>query len=72
VVLLAWFGSGSDEGAGQVDVIAHALGFIVGALLGLLAARPRVRPLLQRIPQWLTGLLALAQIAIAWRLALSR
>ncbi|HTW74200.1 MAG TPA: rhomboid family intramembrane serine protease [Steroidobacteraceae bacterium] len=79
-VLLAWFGSGAGDaaggsgaagnGAGQVDVVAHAFGFIAGVLLGLVAARPLLKRLLRRLPQWLTGLLALAQIAVAWRFAL--
>ncbi|MGH8113825.1 MAG: rhomboid family intramembrane serine protease [Rhodanobacteraceae bacterium] len=76
VVLLAWFGSGSgssgSQGATQVDVVAHALGFVAGVLLGLISARPLSKRLLGRIPQWVTGLIALAQIAAAWRFALGR
>jgi membrane associated rhomboid family serine protease len=69
-VLLAWFGSGDPTTPGQVDVIAHALGFGMGLLLGAVSSRARVRSLLERIPQWLTGVLALAQIALTWYLAL--
>lgn len=69
-VLLAWFGSGSADSPGQVDVVAHALGFVVGVLLGIIAARPLVADALQRIPQWVTGLIALAEIATAWCFAL--
>ncbi len=70
VVLLAWFGSGGTDHPGQVDVVAHALGFGAGVLLGLLTARPSSKRLLRRIPQWLTGLIAIAEIATAWRFAL--
>lgn len=72
VVLLAWFGSGNGgaRGPGHVDVIAHVLGFGTGVLLGVIAARPRVRRLLAPIPQWVTGLIALAEIALAWSFAL--
>ena len=70
VVLLAWFGSGGSGSAGQVDVLAHALGFTTGALLGVLAARPVSQRLLRRVPQWATGLIALGQIALAWGFAL--
>lgn len=65
VILLGWLGSG--EGT---DVIAHLLGFCVGALLGATAAVPAARRLLDRIPGWLAGFGALASLAIAWGLAL--
>jgi membrane associated rhomboid family serine protease len=80
VVLLAWFGSGATDGTGepgagqigvaQVDVVAHALGFAAGIALGLTVALPRAQGLLQRIPQWVSGAIALAEIAAAWRLAI--
>jgi rhomboid protease GluP len=74
-LLLAWFGSGASEDAGQitgqVDVLAHALGFGMGLLLGAAAARALAQRLLRQIPQWITGLLAIGQIALAWYLALS-
>jgi membrane associated rhomboid family serine protease len=71
-VLLAWFGSGDPDTPGQVDVVAHALGFGVGLLLGAVASRPLMRKLSDQVPQWITGLLAVAQIALAWFLALGR
>jgi hypothetical protein len=43
----------------------------VGALLGATAALPRVQRLLERMPQPLSGGLALASLAIAWACALS-
>lgn len=70
VVLLAWFGSGDSTNPGQVDVVAHALGFAMGVLLGVIAALPVLRRRLRRLPQWITGLVALAQLALAWGLAL--
>ena len=69
VVLLGWTGAGG-EGT-DVDVVAHLAGFAVGALLGATAALPRYRRVLQRLPQWLTGVAALASLAIAWGWALS-
>src|SRR6185312_13817861 len=69
VVLLAWFGSGDSETPGQVDVLAHALGFGIGLLLGLVSSRAAVQRWLRRVPQWTTGLLAVAQIGLAWYLA---
>jgi membrane associated rhomboid family serine protease len=79
VVLLGWFGSGGGGGDGpegfnglqQIDIVAHAAGFLVGGLLGALAAQPSARRALERVPQWLSGLAALASIALAWALALS-
>jgi membrane associated rhomboid family serine protease len=70
LVLLAWFGSGDSSNPGQVDVLAHVLGFAVGVLFGLAVARPVVRQLLTHVPQWLTGLIALAELAAAWSFAL--
>jgi rhomboid protease GluP len=74
VILLGWTGSGggSEEGAGAegVDLVAHVAGFVVGLLLGVIAALPGYRRLLDRVPQWLTGGAALASIAIAWACAL--
>jgi rhomboid protease GluP len=67
-VLLGWFGS-AGEGT---DVVAHVLGFAVGCLLGILAALPRIGALLNRIPHWLFGLLALGELALAWSCAILR
>jgi membrane associated rhomboid family serine protease len=67
LVLLGWFGS-AGEGT---DVVAHALGFATGCLLGALAALPMVAALLSRVPQWLTGLAALGSLAVAWAWALA-
>jgi membrane associated rhomboid family serine protease len=75
VVLLGWFGAGGggedSPAVGQIDIVAHALGFLVGGVLGVLAAQPWARRALERVPQWLSGLAALASIAIAWACALA-
>jgi rhomboid protease GluP len=79
VVLLGWFGSGGGgadsgedfNGFQQIDIVAHAAGFLVGGMLGALAAQPWARQALERVPQWLSGLAALASIALAWALALA-
>jgi rhomboid protease GluP len=66
VILLGWLGS-AGEGT---DLVAHALGFIVGVLVGATAALPRIEPMLRRVPQWLAGLAAVASIFGAWACAL--
>jgi len=75
VVLLGWFGSGGggedSTTVTQIDIVAHAAGFIVGCILGALAAQPLARRILDRVPQWLSGLAALGSIAIAWACALA-
>ena len=79
LVLLAWTGTGGinlNDGSSttaapdHVDVVAHILGFAVGAAFGALAAGRRVQFWLQRIPQWASGALALGVIAISWICAL--
>jgi rhomboid protease GluP len=67
VILLGWTGS-AGEGT---DVVAHLLGFAMGALLGATAALPRWQRWLNRVPQWLTGAVAFASLAIAWGFALA-
>jgi membrane associated rhomboid family serine protease len=67
-VLLGWFGS-SGEGT---DIVAHALGFVFGCLLGAWAAMPVMERTLQRVPQWLAGAAAIASVGIAWVCALLR
>jgi rhomboid protease GluP len=67
-VLLGWFGS-AGEGT---DIVAHALGFVFGCVLGTWVALPAVQRAFDRVPQWLTGAAALAAIGIAWACALLR
>jgi rhomboid protease GluP len=72
VLLLAWTGSGGESAEGQgIDVVAHALGFAVGVLMGVLVAGRAVGNALGRLPQWLTGVLALTPVVVSWALALS-
>ena len=66
VVLLGWFGS-AGEGT---DIVAHALGFACGCVLGAAVALPAVGALFQRLPQWLAGSAALGSLAAAWWCAL--
>lgn len=66
VILLGWTGS-AGEGT---DLVAHLAGFTTGVLLGIAAAASTSRRWRERIPQWLSGAVALAQIAIAWGFAL--
>jgi rhomboid protease GluP len=67
VVLLGWTGS-AGEGT---DLIAHVAGFIVGGLLGATLALPATQAWLKRVPQWLSGGLALASLLLAWWCALA-
>jgi len=79
VVLLSWTGTGGETldqpgnvGGGQtVDVLAHALGFAVGLGAGTVAGLKTVGRVLDRVPQWLAGLLALLPLLLAWIRALS-
>jgi rhomboid protease GluP len=78
VVLLSWTGTGAqslEEPGGDagptVDVVAHALGFGVGLLAGAGAALEPASRVLSRVPQWLSGLLALVPLAVGWIRALS-
>lgn len=78
VVLLGWTGTGGESpdqpssGVGQtVDVAAHALGFATGLLAGAGAALNSVTRVLNRVPQWLVGTLALVPVAVSWFRALS-
>jgi rhomboid protease GluP len=66
VILLGWTGS-AGEGT---DLVAHLAGFTAGVLLGVAVATGASRRWLERVPQWLTGGAALAEIAIAWGFAL--
>jgi hypothetical protein len=52
--------------------VAHVLGFAFGCVLGAAAALPRVQTVLDRVPQWLAGLAAVAQLGIAWSCAILR
>jgi rhomboid protease GluP len=76
VILLGWTGSGggSEDSSGSqsenIDLFGHVAGFMVGVVLGAVAALPWCRRLLDRVPQWFAGGVAVASIAIAWAFAL--
>jgi membrane associated rhomboid family serine protease len=64
--LLAFTGTGGEN----TDILAHFIGFAVGAAIGALCARlPMPAPGRTGV-QWTAGLLSLALIAVAWFLAL--
>jgi membrane associated rhomboid family serine protease len=66
LVLLAFTGSGGPG----TDVVAHLAGFSVGALFGAAVASRSVGRALNRVPQWLTGAIALVSMTVAWCCAL--
>ena len=61
---------GGGPPAQGIDLVGHLAGFVVGLMLGAMAALPWCRRMLDRVPQWLAGAVALASIAIAWAFAL--
>jgi rhomboid protease GluP len=78
VVLLGWTGTGAESvdapvkpTGDTVDVVAHVLGFGVGLLFGAGAAFTPAARVLGRVPQWLTGSLALVPLLVAWIAALN-
>jgi membrane associated rhomboid family serine protease len=77
LLLLAWTGTGGgsveEPGSGDqsVDVAAHALGFVVGLLVGAGVSVRAVARVLDRVPQWVSGLLALVPIVVSWVRALT-
>lgn len=67
-VLFGWLGVG--DGTGRVDVLAHATGFLSGALIGWTVARTRLPERLGRGGQGLLGLGAIGLLVVGWVLAL--
>ena len=65
--LLGWLGT-AGEGT---DVVAHLLGFTVGCAFGAAAGIASVARALAFVPQWLSGFMALASLAVAWACALA-
>ena len=78
VIMLGWMGTGGLSGtdtpdviaASTTDIVAHALGFVMGAALGAVAAVGVVRKRLMTLPQWAMGLAAIALLASAWTVGL--
>ncbi|MEM8710849.1 MAG: rhomboid family intramembrane serine protease [Planctomycetota bacterium] len=67
-VLFGWLGVG--DGSGRVDVMAHATGFVAGALLGAVAGFVKLPERAGPAAQWTMGIVGLALIAGAWWIAL--
>ncbi len=74
VALLGMFGAGTQDPQSSItdstNVLSHALGFIVGALLGFAVATTRGARWLEGIPHWLAAAAMPAALLVAWALAL--
>lgn len=68
-VVFGWFGAG--DGSGRVDVLAHATGFFVGGLIGVLVSRLRLTDRLSVNQQGALAGLSLVAIAVAWTVGMS-
>lgn len=68
VVLLSYLGTGG----GRTDVLAHVAGFLAGLLLGAVYGKLGDRILMGKRAQFLLGIAAVAALALAWLLALTR
>jgi Uncharacterized membrane protein (homolog of Drosophila rhomboid) len=66
IVLLGWTGSQGEN----TDLVAHAAGFVLGAVTGSLLALPSASRLRQRTTQGIAGLATFALLAVAWIRAL--
>ncbi|MEM6674960.1 MAG: rhomboid family intramembrane serine protease [Planctomycetota bacterium] len=69
-VLFGWLGGGDDSG--RVDVLAHAMGFLVGAVIGVAVGRWDLPSKLSPVSQKGLSIVALAIIATGWAIALTR
>jgi rhomboid protease GluP len=67
VALLAFTGTGGEN----TDVLAHFVGFGIGAGIGAICARLPMPAPGRHAVQWSAGLVVVAVIAIAWALALA-
>lgn len=66
VALLAFTGTGGEH----TDLLAHLLGFVVGAGTGFGLAHMRLPPPRRAAPQWAAAGLALSVLVLAWAAAL--
>lgn len=66
VALLAFTGTGGEN----TDILAHFVGFAVGALIGALCARLPMPPPGRPAIQWAAGLASVAILTLSWVLAL--
>ncbi|MEM6569423.1 MAG: rhomboid family intramembrane serine protease [Planctomycetota bacterium] len=69
-VLFGWLGVG--DGSGRVDVLAHATGFAVGALIGVAYGRLNLAGRVTPSGQRALAVLAVAALAASWAVALTR
>lgn len=65
IVVLGLLGT-AGEGT---NLVAHALGFVMGALGGALASQAAAMKVIERVPQRLAGAAALGLVALAWIVA---
>jgi membrane associated rhomboid family serine protease len=76
VALLGMFGAGTQDPQAPVvdstNVLSHALGFAMGAALGLAVATVRGARWLEAVPVALAAVLTPAAVLAAWLLALLR
>jgi rhomboid protease GluP len=74
VALLGMFGAGAQDpqsaSSNSTNVLSHALGFLVGVLLGLAVATRRGGRWLDAIPSWLAAAAVPAALLVAWYAAL--
>ena len=74
VALLGMFGAGAQDPRAPItdptNVLSHALGFAMGALLGLGVATARGARWLAAIPRWLAAVLTPAALLGAWTLTM--
>lgn len=71
VAVLAMLGSGDGEPAGNdhTNVVSHALGFVMGALTGILIATEHGSRWLASLSPWIAAAIAIGQVLVAWTLA---
>jgi rhomboid protease GluP len=71
VAVLAMLGSGEGEPAGNdhTNVVSHALGFVTGALTGILTATERGSRWIASTAPWLATTIAIGQVLVAWTMA---
>jgi len=83
VAMLGFFGAGSNvpvaglpapdlmpfDDGGSTNVLAHLLGFVCGAVTGVMAAAPRGAQTIERVPAWLAASIPPVVLAVAWMLA---
>ena len=65
VALLVMLGTAGE----RVDLLAHLFGFLVGGVLGIIAALFVVRPPEVRV-QWMLGIASFAVVILSWIVAL--